>query len=208
MWHLMSGTTRHGNRHPHTPDSMHSSTRIYPIGTWHSNSTIGTCIIAMISLTLDKFALVKAGFSIINPVHQGPGQSTRHQIIRLKRFAPPGEVVSSRATLYRMTWPLPQHLKHWIPLLLVVDPIELYDEFVGLFLSLGAVNPLLSEVLQVFKCAPPLELLTMPRPALLPGVNLLALVVPFVLNGPTLLILMSCCNCLLALLAWCTNSMR
>jgi hypothetical protein len=30
----------------------------------------------MITLTSDKFTLVKAGFSIRDPVHQGPGQST------------------------------------------------------------------------------------------------------------------------------------
>jgi hypothetical protein len=55
---------------------------------------------------------------------------------------------------------------------LVVDPIEVDDEFIGLFLSLGEINPLLSEVFRAFEYEPPLELLTMPRPALL-GVNLL-----------------------------------
>jgi hypothetical protein len=65
----------------------------------------------------------------------------------------------------------------------------------GLFFSFEAVNPLLSEVFQAFEYEPPLELLTMLRPALL-GVNLLALATPFTLNGPALLILMSCCSCL------------
>jgi hypothetical protein len=77
---------------------------------------------------------------------------------------------------------------------LAVDPTRVVDEFVGLFFSLGAV------VLQAFEYEPPLELLTMPRPALL-IVNLLALAAPFTLNGPALLILMSYCSCLSALLA-------
>jgi hypothetical protein len=76
-----------------------------------------------------------------------------------------------------------------------------------LFLSLGAVNPLLLEVLRAFEYEPPLELLTMPRLALL-GVNLLELAAPFTLNGSALLILMSCYNCLSTLLALCTNLMR
>jgi hypothetical protein len=63
---------------------------------------------------------------------------------------------------------------------LVVDPIEVDDEFACLFLSLDAVNPLLSEVLQAFEYEPLLVLLTMPRLALL-GVNFLALAATFVL---------------------------
>jgi hypothetical protein len=82
----------------------------------------------------------------------------------------------------------------------VVDRIEVDDEFAGLFLSLGAVNHLVTEVLRAFEYEPPLELLTMPRPALL-SVNLPTLATPFALNGPALLILMSYYNCLLALLA-------
>jgi hypothetical protein len=39
-----------------------------------------TRIISMITLTLGKFALVKADFSIRDPVHQGPGLSTLEQI--------------------------------------------------------------------------------------------------------------------------------
>jgi hypothetical protein len=39
-----------------------------------------TCIITMITLTSDKFALVKEGFSIRDPVYLGPGQSTPEQI--------------------------------------------------------------------------------------------------------------------------------
>jgi hypothetical protein len=81
---------------------------------------------------------------------------------------------------------------------LVVDPIEVGDEFTGLFLSLGVVNHLLLEVLRAFEYEPPLELLTVPRSTLI-GVNLLALVVPFALNAPTLLILVSYYNCLSAL---------
>jgi hypothetical protein len=33
-------------------------------------------IITMVSLTLYNLALIRAGFSMKDPVHQGPGQST------------------------------------------------------------------------------------------------------------------------------------
>jgi hypothetical protein len=59
QWHLMLDTTRHRCRHPCVPDSRCSSAGIYPIAVWHSNSTKGTHIVAMISLTVDKHALVK-----------------------------------------------------------------------------------------------------------------------------------------------------
>jgi hypothetical protein len=52
--HLIPDKTRHNHRCPHTPSNRHSSTRIYPVTAWHSNSTTRTRIIGMIILTLDK----------------------------------------------------------------------------------------------------------------------------------------------------------
>jgi hypothetical protein len=48
-----------------------------------------TCIIVMITLTSDKFALVKAGFSIRDPVHQEPWRSTPRQIAHPRGFTLP-----------------------------------------------------------------------------------------------------------------------
>jgi hypothetical protein len=41
----------------------------------------------MITLTSDKFALVKAGFSIRDPIHQGPGWPTPRQIAHPRGFS-------------------------------------------------------------------------------------------------------------------------
>jgi hypothetical protein len=80
--HLMSSTTKHGHRRPH-------ALKPHPITTWHSNSTTGTCIIDMITQTLDKFALVKEGFSMRNPVHQGLGWSTPRQMAHPRGLCTP-----------------------------------------------------------------------------------------------------------------------
>jgi hypothetical protein len=53
----------------------------------------------MITLTSDKHALVKAGFSIRDLVHQGPGQLTPHQEAHLRGFTPPGKAVGKSASL-------------------------------------------------------------------------------------------------------------
>jgi hypothetical protein len=53
------------------------------------NFTITTRVIIMITLTSDKFALVKAGFSIRDLIHQVPGRSTPRQIAHPRGFAPP-----------------------------------------------------------------------------------------------------------------------
>jgi hypothetical protein len=47
----------------------------------------------MITLILDKFALVKVGFSIRDPVHQGPGRSTPRWIAHPEGFALSGKAV-------------------------------------------------------------------------------------------------------------------
>jgi hypothetical protein len=47
----------------------------------------------MITLTADKFILVKVSFSIRDPVHQGPGRSTLRQIAHLGGFTPPGKEI-------------------------------------------------------------------------------------------------------------------
>jgi hypothetical protein len=47
----------------------------------------------MITLTSDKFALVKASFSIRGPVHHRSGRSTPGQIACPRGFAPSGKVV-------------------------------------------------------------------------------------------------------------------
>jgi hypothetical protein len=62
--HLMSGMTRRGRRHRHEPTSRFSIDRICPITVYHSNYTKGTRIIVMITLAVDKYALVKVGFSM------------------------------------------------------------------------------------------------------------------------------------------------
>jgi hypothetical protein len=54
----------------------------------------------MITLTLDKIAPVKAGFSIKDLVHQGPRQSTLRQIVRPEGFAPSRKEVQGYADLY------------------------------------------------------------------------------------------------------------
>jgi hypothetical protein len=40
------------------------SVGIHPVTVWHGYSTNGALIIVMITLTMDKYALVKDGFSI------------------------------------------------------------------------------------------------------------------------------------------------
>jgi hypothetical protein len=53
---------------PHASGSMYLSVGIHPITARYSNSTKGTRIISMITLTPDKHALVKASFSIEDSV--------------------------------------------------------------------------------------------------------------------------------------------
>jgi hypothetical protein len=81
--HLMPSMIRHGHRCPRAPDSRNLSTRIHPIDTSHGKFTTGIYIIAMITLTSDKFTLVKVGFSIRDPVHQGSERSTPRWMARL-----------------------------------------------------------------------------------------------------------------------------
>jgi hypothetical protein len=95
--HLMSCMTRHDHRHQHKPDSRYSSTGIYPVDTRYSNSTTGTCIIVMITLTSGKFALVKAGFPIRDHVQQGHRQSTPRQIAYPGGHRTPRMAILSRA---------------------------------------------------------------------------------------------------------------
>jgi hypothetical protein len=89
QWHLVPGRIGHSHRHPHALNSKHLSAGIHPVTAEHSHSTKGTCIIALITLTLDKHALVKAGFSMKESVHQGPGRSTPCQISCPRGFTPP-----------------------------------------------------------------------------------------------------------------------
>jgi hypothetical protein len=49
---------------------------------------MGTRIITMITLTLDKVTPVKAGFSVKDPVHQGPEWSTPNQITHPEGLTP------------------------------------------------------------------------------------------------------------------------
>jgi hypothetical protein len=73
-------------------NNRHSSTGIHPITVSH-NSFTRIRIIIMITLILDKFALVKVGFSIRDPVHQGPGRSTPRWIAHPEGFALSGKAV-------------------------------------------------------------------------------------------------------------------
>jgi hypothetical protein len=75
----MPATTRHDHRHALALDSRYLSTGSHPITVGHRNSTIRIHIIAMITLTWDKHALVKVDFDMRDMVYQGPGQSTPHQ---------------------------------------------------------------------------------------------------------------------------------
>jgi hypothetical protein len=77
----------------HAPDNRHASTGISFITVKHNNSFTRTRIIDMITLTSDKFILVKVGFSTRDPVDQGPGRSTPRQIAHLRGFATPGKAV-------------------------------------------------------------------------------------------------------------------
>jgi hypothetical protein len=59
----------------------------------------------MITLTPDKFILVKMGFSIRDMVNQGPGRSTPRHIARPEGFATPRKVVYGHVGLHRvMGW--------------------------------------------------------------------------------------------------------
>jgi hypothetical protein len=78
--HLRSGMIGHDHRRPCAPDSRYLSIGIHPVTTWHRNFTTGTRIITMITMTLDKFALIKAGFSIWHSIHQGTERSTPCQM--------------------------------------------------------------------------------------------------------------------------------
>jgi hypothetical protein len=59
----MPNMTRHGHRHPCVPGSRYLSVGIHPTVVWHSNSIKGIHIICMITLTVDKYTLLKASFS-------------------------------------------------------------------------------------------------------------------------------------------------
>jgi hypothetical protein len=93
QYHLMPSMNERNPKHPHAPDNMHSSTEIHPVTALHSNSCTRTHIVTMITLTMDKFILVKVGFSLRNPVDQGPGGSTLRQIAHLRGFTPPGKEI-------------------------------------------------------------------------------------------------------------------
>jgi hypothetical protein len=54
----------------------------------------------MITLTPDKFDLLKAGFSVRDTVDQGPRRSTLRQIVHPEGLAPPRKAVYGRADLY------------------------------------------------------------------------------------------------------------
>jgi hypothetical protein len=101
--HLMLDKTGCNLWHLRTPGDQHSSNGTRPITAWHSNSTERTRIIAMITLTLEKLALVKAGFSTKDSVHQGPGQLTQKKIAHPGGLAPPRKAVQSHAGLYSVT---------------------------------------------------------------------------------------------------------
>jgi hypothetical protein len=64
----MPGMIGHNQKSPHAFDHGHSRTGIHPITTLHNNSPTGTSIIVMITLTPDKFILVKADISIRDSV--------------------------------------------------------------------------------------------------------------------------------------------
>jgi hypothetical protein len=57
----------------------------------------------MITLTLDKLTPIKAGFSVKDPVYQGPEQSTPRQIVCPRGFTPLKKAVQGRAGLYSVT---------------------------------------------------------------------------------------------------------
>jgi hypothetical protein len=86
-WHLIPSTIGRGHRRPHAPGNRYLSAGIHLVAIWCRYSTMGTRIIAMITLTLDKEALVKAGFSTQDSVPHVPGRSTPHQTSRPRGFA-------------------------------------------------------------------------------------------------------------------------
>jgi hypothetical protein len=59
------------------PDDRHLSTRTRPITAWHSNFATRTHIITLVTLISDKLTPIRAVFSTMDPVHQGPGRSTQ-----------------------------------------------------------------------------------------------------------------------------------
>jgi hypothetical protein len=50
------------------PDNKHLSAGTHPVTIWHYYFIKGTCTITTITLTQDKHALVKAGFSMRDSV--------------------------------------------------------------------------------------------------------------------------------------------
>jgi hypothetical protein len=57
----------------------------------------------MITLTSDKFTLVKVNFSKRDPVDHGPERSTLRQMGHLGGFAPPKKAVQGHTDLYSAT---------------------------------------------------------------------------------------------------------
>jgi hypothetical protein len=53
-------------------------------------------------MTSAKFTLVKVGFSIKDPIHQGPEWSTLRQIAHPRGFAPPAKAIYGHTNLYSM----------------------------------------------------------------------------------------------------------
>jgi hypothetical protein len=97
-WHLMHGVIGRNHRSPRASDDGHSSTEIRPVTTWHRNSSIVTRVISMITLTPNKFTLVKACFSIRDLVHHGPRWSTPRRIAWPGGFAPPSKAIYNHVT--------------------------------------------------------------------------------------------------------------
>jgi hypothetical protein len=63
-----------------------------------------TYIIAMFTLTSNKLTLIRARFSIKDPIHQRLERSTPKQIICPRGFAPLRKAAQRRASLYCATW--------------------------------------------------------------------------------------------------------
>jgi hypothetical protein len=82
------------------PDNGNLSAGARPVIACHYYFMKGAHIIATITLTQIKHALINAGFSTKDSVQQGPGQSTPRHVSHLGGFAPPGKVFSRRTAHY------------------------------------------------------------------------------------------------------------
>jgi hypothetical protein len=94
--------TGRNHRHPRTLGNMHSSTGTHPIAALHSDYTMRTRIIIMITLTSEKLPLIGAGPCMKGLIHQEPKPSTPMKVVSPRDLLPPGERSMARASLYNV----------------------------------------------------------------------------------------------------------